>query len=88
MSKLTIGDVAPDFTVSVTDSTTPQTPGESTVDSTATVATRPSKTIDAGSITPAQRAEIRASVTWPDYVGTVVVLGLVLGIYLYFSFWL
>src|SRR5690606_15959679 len=25
-----------------------------------------------GSVTPAQRAEIRASVSWPDYVGTAV----------------
>jgi solute:Na+ symporter, SSS family len=41
-----------------------------------------------GSITPEQRAEIRASVSWPDYLGTALVLALVLGIYLYFSFWL
>lgn len=40
------------------------------------------------SVTPEQRAENRASVSWPDYVGTAVVLSLVLGIYLYFSFWL
>jgi solute:Na+ symporter, SSS family len=41
-----------------------------------------------GSVTPEQKAENRASVSWPDYVGTAVVLALVLGIYLYFSFWL
>jgi len=40
------------------------------------------------SVTPTQRAEIRASLSWPDYLGTAVVLGLVVGIYLYFSFWL
>ena len=41
-----------------------------------------------GSVTPEQRAENRASVSWPDYLGTAVVLALVLGIYVYFSFWL
>ncbi len=40
------------------------------------------------STTPEQRAENRASWGWPDVFGTLVVLGLVLGIYLYFSFWL
>ena len=40
------------------------------------------------STTPEQRAENRASWGWPDVLGTLVVLGLVLGIYLYFSFWL
>jgi SSS family solute:Na+ symporter len=40
------------------------------------------------SVTPAQKAENRASVTWPDYLGTVLVLALVAGIYFYFSFWL
>lgn len=38
--------------------------------------------------TPEQRAEISASVGAWDYIGTVVVLGMVLVIYLYFSFWL
>lgn len=41
-----------------------------------------------GSVTPAQKAENRASMGWPDYLGTAVVLALVLGIYGYFSFWL
>ena len=41
-----------------------------------------------GSVSAAQKAENRASVSWPDYLGTAVVLALVLGIYLYFSFWL
>ena len=41
-----------------------------------------------GSVTAEHRAEDQASVGWPDYLGTAVVLGLVLGIYLYFSFWL
>jgi solute:Na+ symporter, SSS family len=40
------------------------------------------------STTPEQRAENRASWNWRDMTGTLVVLGLVLGIYLYFSFWL
>lgn len=38
--------------------------------------------------TPQQRAENRASWGAPDVIGTVVVIGLVLGIYFYFSFWL
>lgn len=40
------------------------------------------------SVTPEQRAENRASWGTPDVAGTVVVLGLVVTIYLYFSFWL
>jgi len=39
-------------------------------------------------ITPEQRAENRASWGAPEVVGTIGVLALVLGIYLYFSFWL
>ncbi|GMQ83026.1 MAG: sodium:solute symporter [Rhodothermia bacterium] len=34
------------------------------------------------------RKENRASWNWKDVAGTIVVLGLVLGVYLYFSFWL
>jgi SSS family solute:Na+ symporter len=41
-----------------------------------------------GSFTPEERAENRASVGWPDLVGTAVVLALVVGAYLYFSFWI
>lgn len=41
-----------------------------------------------GSVTPAQRAEIRASWGKADIIGTIVVLAMVIGIYLYFSFWL
>jgi SSS family solute:Na+ symporter len=41
-----------------------------------------------GSITPEQRAENRSSVGWPDLVGSAVVLALVVGAYLYFSFWI
>jgi solute:Na+ symporter, SSS family len=40
------------------------------------------------SVTPEQAAENRASVGAADYLGTAVVLALVIGIYLYFSFWL
>ena len=40
------------------------------------------------SITPEQRAENRASWGAAEVVGTFIVLALVLGIYLYFSFWL
>ena len=40
------------------------------------------------SVTPEQRAENRASWGAPEVIGTVVVLGMVLGVYLYFSFWL
>ncbi|HEX2100435.1 MAG TPA: hypothetical protein VHF69_07220, partial [Candidatus Synoicihabitans sp.] len=40
------------------------------------------------SITPEQRAENRASWGTAEVVGTAFVLALVLGIYLYFSFWL
>lgn len=35
-----------------------------------------------------QRAENRASWGWPDIAGTSVVLALVAGVYVYFSFWL
>ena len=34
------------------------------------------------------RAAVRATVDWKDIVATVVVLGLVAGLYLYFSFWI
>ncbi|MBS1826872.1 MAG: sodium:solute symporter [Acidobacteria bacterium] len=40
------------------------------------------------STTPEQRAENRASWGLPDVAGTIVVLGLVLIIYTYFTFWL
>ncbi|MCW5983059.1 MAG: sodium:solute symporter [Bryobacteraceae bacterium] len=40
------------------------------------------------STTPEQRAENRASWDYREVLGTVVVLGMVLGAYLYFSFWL
>ncbi|HYD83234.1 MAG TPA: sodium:solute symporter, partial [Opitutus sp.] len=40
------------------------------------------------SVTAAQHEEVRRSWGWPDVLGTLLVLGLVLGIYLYFSFWL
>jgi SSS family solute:Na+ symporter len=39
-------------------------------------------------ITPAQKAENRASWGTPEVLGTIGVLVLVIGIYLYFSFWL
>ena len=39
-------------------------------------------------ITPEQKAENRASWGLPEVLGTVGVLALVAGIYLYFSFWL
>ncbi|AWI08755.1 sodium:solute symporter [Ereboglobus luteus] len=38
--------------------------------------------------TPEQRAENRASWNWVDVAGSVVVIGLVLGVYLYFTWWL
>lgn len=41
-----------------------------------------------GSITPEQKAEERESIEIGDIFGTGVVLVLVLGIYLYFSFWI
>lgn len=41
-----------------------------------------------GSLTPEEDAENRASWGLPDVIGTVIVLGLVVGIYLYFSFWI
>jgi SSS family solute:Na+ symporter len=40
------------------------------------------------SVTPEQRARNRASWGAPEVMGTALVLGLVLGLYLYFSFWL
>jgi solute:Na+ symporter, SSS family len=40
-----------------------------------------------GSVTDAQKAENRASWGWKEVAGSAVVLGLVSGIYLYFSFW-
>lgn len=40
------------------------------------------------SVTPEQRAADRESVGLPDILGTAIVLGLVLAIYLYFSFWI
>ncbi len=39
-------------------------------------------------ITKEQRDETRRSIGTADIIGTIVVLGMVLGIYLYFSFWL
>jgi len=41
-----------------------------------------------GSVSDEQKRENRASWDWKDVAGTVVVLGLVVGIYVYFSFWL
>jgi SSS family solute:Na+ symporter len=41
-----------------------------------------------GSRTPGQRAESRASWNWVDVLGSAVVLGLVLGVYVYFTWWL
>jgi SSS family solute:Na+ symporter len=41
-----------------------------------------------GSMTDEQKAENRASWGWKDVAATAVVLGLVLGIYIYFSVWL
>jgi SSS family solute:Na+ symporter len=40
------------------------------------------------SITPEQRKDNRASWGLPDVLGSALVLGLVLGLYLYFTFWL
>jgi SSS family solute:Na+ symporter len=40
------------------------------------------------SVSAEQRAENRASWGWKEVAGTSVVLGLVLGVYIYFSFWL
>jgi SSS family solute:Na+ symporter len=40
------------------------------------------------SLTPEDRAEIRASWNKWDVIATAVVLGMVIGFYLYFSFWL
>jgi SSS family solute:Na+ symporter len=39
-------------------------------------------------LTSADRVEIRASWNRWDVLGTMVVLGMVAGVYLYFSFWL
>jgi SSS family solute:Na+ symporter len=41
-----------------------------------------------GSLSPAQKAESRASWGVAEVAGTAAVLALVLGIYVYFSFWL
>ncbi|MDA0683580.1 MAG: sodium:solute symporter [Bacteroidetes bacterium] len=41
-----------------------------------------------GSVTDAQKLENRESWGWQEVAATVVVLGLVLGVYIYFSFWL
>jgi SSS family solute:Na+ symporter len=41
-----------------------------------------------GSVSDEQKAENRASWGWKDVAATVVVLGLVLGVYIYFSTWL
>jgi solute:Na+ symporter, SSS family len=41
-----------------------------------------------GSITPEQHAENRASYGTAEIVGTAVVLGLVLGVYIYFTLWI
>ena len=41
-----------------------------------------------GSVTDAQKAENRASWGWKEVAGTGVVLGLVVAVYVYFSFWL
>ncbi len=40
------------------------------------------------SLSPEQAASLRASWNWIDVAGTLAVLGVVAGIYLYFSFWL
>ena len=39
------------------------------------------------SLSASDKSDIRASADWKDYVGTAVVLGLVIGLYIYFSFW-
>jgi SSS family solute:Na+ symporter len=39
------------------------------------------------SLSASDKSDIRASADWKDYVGTAVVLGLVIGLYVYFSFW-
>jgi len=41
-----------------------------------------------GSVAAAAQAEREASWGWPEVLGSAVVVGLVLGIYVYFSFWL
>ncbi len=45
------------------------------------------KGLSRGTLTPEEKIEIRSSWGWFDVAGTVLVLGLVLCIYLYFSFW-
>ncbi|HUG11390.1 MAG TPA: sodium:solute symporter [Opitutaceae bacterium] len=39
------------------------------------------------SLSASDKAEIRSSADWKDYLGTAIVLGLVVGLYVYFSFW-
>jgi len=39
------------------------------------------------SLSDSDRGEIRGSADWKDYLGTAIVIGLVIGIYVYFSFW-
>lgn len=39
------------------------------------------------SLSVSDKADIRSSADWKDYLGTAVVLGLVVGMYVYFSFW-
>ncbi|MDR2676348.1 MAG: sodium:solute symporter [Opitutaceae bacterium] len=41
-----------------------------------------------GSTTPGQRAENRASWNWVDVAGSLAVIGIVLGVYAYFTCWL
>ena len=37
---------------------------------------------------PLDRAPVRATIEWKDYAATALVLGVVIGLYLYFSFWI
>jgi SSS family solute:Na+ symporter len=39
------------------------------------------------SLSASDKSDIRSSADWKDYLGTAVVLGLVVGLYIYFSFW-
>lgn len=39
------------------------------------------------SLSASDKTEIRSSADWRDYMGTAVVMGLVIGMYVYFSFW-
>jgi SSS family solute:Na+ symporter len=39
------------------------------------------------SLSSSDKTEIRSSADWKDYLGTAIVLGLVVGLYVYFSFW-